>query len=72
MSKNVCRSVLDHPARLLSINEVAALCGVCRKTIERYHDAGRFPSPIRLAGLSLLKWKQADVVAWINDQCDAR
>ncbi|OQC08276.1 MAG: MerR family regulatory protein [Candidatus Hydrogenedentes bacterium ADurb.Bin101] len=62
----------NHRARLLSIKEVAQLAGVSTRTIRRYHDMGILPPPIRLAGLSLLKWRQGDVINWIDDQADER
>lgn len=68
MTKQSITNLQNHPARLLGIREVAALAGVCTKTVRRYHDAGLMPAPIRLAGRTLLKWRQSEILTWLNEQ----
>ncbi|NLV46632.1 MAG: MerR family DNA-binding transcriptional regulator [Candidatus Hydrogenedentes bacterium] len=53
---------------MLGIREVAALAGVSTRTIRRYHNAGLMPAPIRLAGRTLLKWRQSEILTWLNGQ----
>ena len=67
---NTTTTIMNHPARLLGVREVADLAGVSTKTIRRYHNAGLLPNPTRLAGRTLLKWRQGDIVAWINGQVE--
>ena len=51
--------------RLLSIGEVAALCGVHKRTVWRLVAAGTLPPPLRL-GPKTLRWRLADLEAAIR------
>ena len=55
-------------AELLDIKSVALLLGGCSKRhIYRLTDAGRMPRPIKLG--SLVRWRRAELEAWINAGC---
>jgi prophage regulatory protein len=49
--------------RLLRLNEVIGMIGLCRSSIYRYVSEERFPAPIRVGERSV-RWKLADVLAW--------
>ncbi len=48
------------------LDEVAALLGVSRRTIERERSAGRFPKPDLHIGRAPL-WKRETLVRWIAE-----
>ncbi len=54
-------------AELLDVVSVAELCGCSARTVRRLADAGRMPKPLRLG--SLVRWRRADVMAWIDGGC---
>jgi predicted DNA-binding transcriptional regulator AlpA len=47
---------------LMSLREVADFVGVNERTIARWSNAGRFPSPLRL-GPRILRWRAGDIQA---------
>jgi predicted DNA-binding transcriptional regulator AlpA len=49
---------------LLSIGEVAGRLGICRRTLEREINRGRFPRPLKIGKAS--RWEVGDVVAYIE------
>ena len=51
---------------LIDIKEVARRLSVSRQTVMRLVEAGQFPRPIHV-GRSL-RWRLADVQAWIDEQ----
>lgn len=59
----------EHAAVLLRIAEVAALLAVSARHLRRLADSGRMPAPVRLG--ASLRWRSAEVVAWIRDGCPA-
>lgn len=60
-----------HPSRLLGIEEAAAFLGVSPRTLRRYHNMHVIPSPIRLGGRLLLKWRLGDLARWVDEQTEA-
>jgi excisionase family DNA binding protein len=55
-------------AELLDVKSVALLLGGCStRHIYRLSDAGRMPRPIRLG--SLVRWRRAEVMSWIEGGC---
>lgn len=56
-------------AKLLSVREVAELCGVSQRTIFRLSDAGKMPKPIRLN--TSVRWNREEVELWITSGCQA-
>ena len=56
-------------ARLLDVNQVAMLLGVCVATIERLDAAGRLPSPVRLTRYK--RWDLAELNLWLKHKTPA-
>lgn len=63
MNGNVDR-VAVVSARLIGVDEVAALLGISRTTVERQHAAGKLPAPRRLC--RRLVWDLAELNEWIS------
>lgn len=57
------------PAALLDVRAVAALLDCAPRTVHRLRDAGRMPRPVRIG--SLVRWRRADVLGWIDAGCPA-
>ncbi len=58
-------------AELLDVRAVAALLGGCSiRHIFRLADAGRMPRPIKLG--SLVRWRRAELQAWIGAGCPSQ
>ena len=56
------------PAELLDVRAVSELLGGCStRHVYRLADAGRMPRPVKLG--SLVRWRRAELVAWINAGC---
>lgn len=68
MKKEKRIQINQHPARLLNIREVADLLGVSEKTVRRYLQKGAFIKPIRLNGRHSLRWKELEIIDWVNQQ----
>lgn len=49
--------------QMLSLNEVAARLGVCRRTAEKMLAEGRLPRPVRFGRLR--KWSDEQLDEWI-------
>lgn len=58
-------------AQLLSIEQVADLCGVSRMTIRRLMETPPFPTPLRLGvgRLGAIRFRQVEIEAWIEMGC---
>jgi prophage regulatory protein len=54
---------------LLRRSDVEKICKVSRATLYRYIKARRFPAPVRL-GKSTVRWRAADVAAWLEQLPD--
>ncbi len=54
-------------AMLLTVKEVAELCGVSTRTITRMVEAGKMPSPVRLG--AAVRWNREEVESWIASGC---
>ena len=56
------------PAVLLDVRAVSELLGSCStRHVYRLADAGRMPRPVKLG--SLVRWRRAELEAWINAGC---
>lgn len=55
------------PAELLDVRTVAALLGCSSRHVYRLADGGRMPRPIKLG--SLVRWRRAELRAWIDAGC---
>lgn len=52
---------------LLTVGEVASMCAVATKTINRWRDMGFCPAPLKMC--KSVRWRKSDVLAWIADGC---
>ena len=53
---------------LLSVDEVAAICGGCStRHVYRLADAGRMPRPVKLG--ALVRWRRDEIETWIAGGC---
>jgi excisionase family DNA binding protein len=71
MNTRAKRSKAKRPADadvLLSIEEIAAHCGVSESTINRMVRDGQFPAPQRF-GRRLRKWSARQFNAWVEAGC---
>ena len=59
----------DAPAPLLDVRSVAALLDCSPRHVYRLSDAGRMPAPVRLG--ALVRWRRADLDAWLSGGCRA-
>lgn len=48
---------------LFGLDEVRVMLGLSRRTVERFAQDGRLPPPVRVG--KLLKWRRADLDAWV-------
>ena len=51
--------------RLMRLKEVVAETTLCKASIYRLRQEGRFPNPVRLIGRSVA-WRREDVERWLN------
>jgi len=56
------------PDALLTIETVGAVTGLDRKFIHRATAAKNFPTPVRIGNSRQMRWRSADVKAWIAAQ----
>src|SRR5437764_15338871 len=63
--KEIPPELLDD--RMISADQWAAACGVSKRQIFRWQDAGRMPAP-DLSINQVLRWKIATLRAWMNSQ----
>lgn len=52
----------------IGIDEVLALTDVCRMTIYRYMQREKDPFPAARYPFGKLRWKQDEVLAWLENQ----
>ncbi len=58
---------LLHPQGMSRAKEILKLIPVTRSTLWRMVTENRFPKPVRLSS-HVTVWKNADVLAWIDEQ----
>ena len=61
------------PERLVRMNELRAITGLGKSTINRLIAQGRFPQrlhPLGHGGMSA--WRYTEVAAWVADRCDGK
>lgn len=59
-------SIRDYAA-LLDVRAVAQLLDCSPRHVYRLADAGRMPGPVRLG--ALVRWRRADLDAWLDGGC---
>ena len=57
-------------AELLDVRGVATLLDCSTRHVYRLADAGRMPRPVKLG--SLVRWRRAELDAWINAGCPSQ
>ena len=55
---------MSEVGRLLTVQEVAAACGVSVPSVWRWSREGSFPVPVRVAKRST-RWRREEVEAWL-------
>ena len=56
-----------HPCKCLTIKDLASLFGCGDRTIRRMYISGRLPAPFRLPGGTVWKWRERDIIKFIDD-----
>ena len=59
-------TVVSERPRVLRLVEVAQTLGLCRSTIYRMMQEGRFPKPLHLSGRAV-RWSSEDIAAWLSE-----
>ena len=54
-------------SELLDVGAVAGLISCSKRTVYRLADADRMPRPLKVG--SLVRWRRADITAWIANGC---
>ena len=54
-------------AKLIAVEDVAALIGCSRRHVYRMSDGDQMPRPVKLG--SLTRWRRKDIDKWICDGC---
>ena len=53
--------------RLLSLEQVADILAVSRRTVYRFRDSGFMPPAIKLG--RMLRWRESEIQEWITAGC---
>ncbi|HUY32963.1 MAG TPA: helix-turn-helix domain-containing protein [Pirellulales bacterium] len=61
--------VCEPVAALLDVQAVAAMLNCSPRHVRRLADAGRMPAPVKLG--ALIRWRRADLDAWLDAGCKA-
>ena len=54
---------------LLDVRAVAAVIGCSERNVYRLADAGKMPRPLKIG--ALVRWRRADIDAWLAAGCPA-
>ena len=54
-------------AKLLTVLEVAEICGIAPETVRRMTDRGAIPAPVRLG--RAVRYRLSDLESWIQSGC---
>ena len=54
-------------AKLLTVPEVAEICGIAPETVRRMTDRGAMPAPVRLG--RAVRYRLSDLESWIQSGC---
>lgn len=61
----------ESPTLLLDTRDLSNELRLSRRTVQRMLAAGTLPEPVRLPGHRALRWRRADIEAWIAAGCPA-
>ena len=53
--------------RLLTVPEVAEICGIAPETVRRMTDRGAMPKPVKIG--RAVRYRLTDITSWIEDSC---
>ena len=67
MTESVLSPALDSPAKLLDVEQVAALLHCSTRHVYRLADAGAMPRPRHLG--ALVRWSRGEIEAWVAAGC---
>ncbi len=56
-----------HPCKCLTMGQLAPLLGCSVKTLRRLHNAGRLPDPFRIPGSNVWRWRESDIVRYLDE-----
>ncbi len=51
---------------LLKVGDVARMLNAGIRTVFRMRDSGAIVAPLKVAGTGMLRWRKADIEAWIS------
>ena len=51
----------------ISVKETGLIIGLGVRTVYRLRDGGKMPQPLRIGGS--VRWRRAELEAWIADGC---
>jgi len=54
---------------LLTTKEAARLCGCGERSLWRWTRSGRAPAPVRIGGSAAVRYRRAELLAWIEAGC---
>ncbi|MBC8288912.1 MAG: helix-turn-helix domain-containing protein [Planctomycetes bacterium] len=57
------------PARLMTVEAVAAMLAVSSRHVYRLADSGKMPRPVKLGGSN--RWDREVIENWIRESCPA-
>ena len=55
---------MTETGRLMTVQEVAAACGISVPSVWRWARQGTFPTPVRVAKRST-RWRRNEIEAWL-------
>lgn len=58
--------------RLLTVAELAEYLGVARHTVYQWRYRGEGPPGFRLGGRGQVRYRESEVIAWLEEQRDPR
>ncbi|MBW7866588.1 MAG: helix-turn-helix domain-containing protein [Candidatus Hydrogenedentes bacterium] len=56
---------MNENKQLLTAAEVAETLGVGQRSVFRWRDMGSICPPVKVAGSAALRWRRADIEAWV-------
>lgn len=62
--------VFGDGTQLVTVDQVARTLGLSVRTVRRMDSAGKLPAPVRVGGS--VRWRKADVAAWVTAGCPSR
>ncbi len=67
MAESVVSPVVDSPAMLLDVQQVAAILSCSPRSVYRMSDSGAMPRPRHLN--ALVRWSKVEIENWVKAGC---